>query len=168
MSTTATLTFVEVEYDPDCTQQEFAEVLASLDRWSGRTQGHVNYLRRFERHNYRTNVIVAKCESPPPSGTPAYELRFQVMGRNLSQSGLGFLSPPLFVPRLLSDETTFVRGELAFQLGTEVKVKLSNRSGPTLLVRADVTRIRTVHAGFLEVGLAFIERKAPKQIVVQT
>lgn len=159
MNATAVPTFVEVEYDPDCTPQQFAEVLASLDRWSVRTQDHVTYLRKCERHDYRTSVVVARCEVPPLAGTPVSKLMFQVMGRNLSQSGLGFLSPPVFVPRLLSDETPLVRGEFAFRLGIEVNVKLVPKVGPPLLVRASVTRIRPVQGGFTEVGIAFIERE---------
>jgi hypothetical protein len=53
MNDTAVPTFIEIEYDPDCTPQQFAEVLASLDRWSVRTQGHVTHVRKYERHVYR-------------------------------------------------------------------------------------------------------------------
>ena len=90
--------------------------------------------RKSDRHNYRTSVIIEAGEEQP--GAAASRKIFHVPTRNVSKAGLGFVAPPVFMPRVLSDRTLLVRTELMFRVGTQVKVKLGSADGkmPTLTV----------------------------------
>src|SRR3954468_17860982 len=116
MSQSAKTAINEAHYDPDCTPEQVTQVLSALDRWSGRTARHVMHQRSNDRHNYRTSVII---EASGPATAPGAATRkiFHVPTRNVSKAGLGFIAPPVFMPRVMSDRTLLVRTELMFRVG---------------------------------------------------
>jgi hypothetical protein len=157
MSVAIETEIVEVHYEPDCTQEDVEQVLSSLDRWSGRTARHVTHLRSSERHEYRTTVIVEP--NPLAAGTEPIHRQFvRVPTRNVSKSGLGFIAPPRFVPKVLSDSTPLLRSDLMFRVGTELKVKLGPANGKMPVVKGVVIRLRPVYHGFYDVGVQFVTR----------
>ena len=156
MSQTDQTETIEVHYEPDCAPEQIEHVLAALDRWSRRTGKHVTHQRASDRHAYRTTVIVEPSESATPNST----LRqfFHVPTRNVSKTGLGFVVPPLFIPKMLSDTTPLVRGESAFRVGMKIKVTLGPPTGLMPTICGEIVRVRPVHLGFLEVGVRFLDR----------
>ena len=148
----------EAHYDPDCTPEQIVQVLSALDRWSGRTARHVMHQRKSDRHNYRTSVIIEAGEEQP--GAAASRKIFHVPTRNVSKAGLGFVAPPVFMPRVLSDRTLLVRTELMFRVGTQVKVKLGSADGKMPTLSGVVMRLRPIHFGFFDVGIRFVARES--------
>jgi hypothetical protein len=151
-------TIAEIHYEPDCAPEQVAHVLSALDRWSGRTAKHVTHLRASERHDYRTTVIV---EPSDPTGPPDQAVRqvLHVSTRNVSKAGLGFVAPPVFTPRMLSDATPLLRSEDIFRVGAKIKVKLGPADGKMPMLTGEVTRLRPVYFGFFDVGVRFITRE---------
>jgi len=147
----------EAYYDPDCTPEQIVQVLSALDRWSGRTAKHVMHQRKSDRHNYRTSVIIEAAD--PQSGGTASRKIFHVPTRNVSKAGLGFVAPPVFIPRVLSDRTLLVRTELMFRVGTPVQVKLGSADGKMPTLSGVVMRLRPIHFGFFDVGIRFVARE---------
>jgi hypothetical protein len=147
----------EVHYDPECTPEQIVQVLSALDRWSGRTAKHVMHQRKSDRHNYRTSVIIEAGEER--SGTAGLRKIFHVSTRNVSKAGLGFVAPPIFMPRVLSDRTLLVRTEAMFRVGTQVKVKLGSADGKMPTLGGVVMRLRPIHFGFFDVGVRFVARE---------
>lgn len=145
------------DYGPDCTTEQIQEVLASLERWSARTKEHVTYSRKSERHDFQKDLLV-EISLAGEKTKKATRQWFKVKSRNLSRSGVGIVLPPMFIPRLFGDDTPFVRGDEAFRVGVELIVKLVPPDGPIILIRSVVKRVRTIHLGFLEAGLRFLER----------
>lgn len=156
MTTTHEPRLTEIDYDPDCNPEQLAQVLHALDQWSDRTSGHVIHQRSSDRHHYRTTIAIEP--EPSPSHSPPFRQIFHVPARNVSKSGLGFVAPPLFMPRLLSDETPLVRSEHIFRVGATLKIQLHapGKTMPTL--RAEVARLRPVHFGFFDIGVRFLAR----------
>lgn len=64
----------------------------------------------------------------------------EVFGRNLSSSGLGFLTPEILPP------------------GTAIVVEFERVGGPPLRLQARVVRCRRVHNDFCECGAEFVGR----------
>jgi hypothetical protein len=132
-------------------------VLSVLDRWSGRTSKHVTYQRSSDRHNYRTTVIIEPGD-PKLSDFRPRQL-FHVPTRNVSKTGLGFIAPPGFIPRLLSDSTPLVRTECVFSVGMTIKLTLGAPTGMMPTLSAEIVRIRPIHFGFFEIGVRFLDRE---------
>jgi len=156
MSQTEQTNIIEVHYEPDCPPEQIEHVLAALDRWSRRTAKHVTHQRASDRHAYRTTVMVEPSE-PATAGSTLRQL-FHVPTRNVSKTGLGFVASPVFMPRLLSDTTPFVRGEAAFRVGMKIKVTLGPPTGMMPTLCGEIVRVRPVHLGFLEIGVRFLDR----------
>jgi hypothetical protein len=137
--------------------QEVVQVLDALDRVGQRATGNQsNQRRQFERQPYLTPVLIAQNRKIRlPDGSRAM---FHVMGRNLSQSGLGLLSPLLFEPEIPCREAPTLRGVNIFRDGVLVEVGLRKACGNTLWLSATVVRSRTVQHDFLDVGLHFNAR----------
>jgi hypothetical protein len=156
MSQTDQTNIVEVHYESDCSTEQIEHVLAALDRWSRRTGKHVTHQRASDRHAYRTTVIVEPNEQNGASST----LRqfFHVPARNVSKTGLGFIAPPIFIPKMLSDATPLIRAESAFKLGMKIKVTLGPPTGMMPTLCGEIVRVRPVHLGFLEIGVQFLDR----------
>jgi hypothetical protein len=158
MSATAQPDVVEVHYEPDCAPEQVMQVLSALDRWSGRTARHITHSRTNDRHNYRTTVIL----EPGGADLPAAQITrhvFHVPTRNVSKAGLGFIAPPVFLPRLLSDATPLLRADVIFRVGTRLKVKLGPANGRMPTLSAVIMRLRPVHFGFFDVGVRFVARE---------
>src|SRR5438552_2630002 len=134
---------VEMHYEPDCSAEQIEQVLSALDRWSRRTAKHVTHQRASDRHTYRTTVIVEPNDSVLPN--PALRQLFHVPTRNVSKTGLGFIVPPVFMPKLLSDATPLVRAESVFRVGMKIKVTLGPPTGMMPTLCAEIVRIRPVH-----------------------
>jgi hypothetical protein len=145
----------EVHYEPDCPPEMVRQVLAALDRWSDRTGNHVTHARASERHDYRTNVIV-EASDPAVFGGSSFRRVFHVPARNVSKTGLGFVAPPVFVPRMSSDATPLMRADVIFRLGAKVKVTLGLVSDKTRTLTGEIIRVRPIHHGFLDVGVRFV------------
>jgi hypothetical protein len=146
----------EMHYDPDCSPEQIEQVLSSLDRWSGRTAKHVTHQRASDRHNYRTTVIVEPSDPQSPESAP--RRLFHVPTRNVSKTGLGFIVPPVYLPRLLSDATPLVHAEAVFRVGSKIKVTLGPPTGTMPQLWAEIVRLRPVHLGFFEIGVRFLDR----------
>jgi hypothetical protein len=101
-------------------------------------------------------VIIEPSEAAVSGG--AIRQVFHVPTRNVSKAGLGFVVPPVFMPRLLSDESPLVRSEALFRVGANVKVRLAPSSGSMPTLRGVVIRLRPVHFGFFDVGVRFLGR----------
>ena len=158
MSQTAETDIHEAHYDPDCSPEQVMQVLSALDRWSGRTARHVMHQRGNDRHNYRTSVII-EPSGPAEAGAAATRKIFHVPTRNVSKAGLGFVAPPVFMPRVISDRTLLVRTELMFRVGTQVKVKLGSADGKMPTLSGVIMRLRPIHFGFFDVGVRFVARE---------
>lgn len=158
MNPTSDETIAEVHYEPDCAPEQVAHVLSALDRWSGRTAKHVTHLRSNDRHNYRTTVIIEPSDPPVPADRIIRQV-FHVPTRNVSKAGLGFVAPPVFTPRMLSDETPLIRSEVIFRVGAKIKVKLGPTDGKMPSLSAEIIRLRPVYFGFFDVGVRFIARE---------
>jgi len=158
MSQVSEQRIVEAHYYADCSPDQVEEVLAHLDRWSDRNATHVTHNRHHERHEYRTEVIVERLHE----GNDAPDVRqiFHVQARNVSRVGLGFLAPPVFVPKLVSDATPLLRTDDIFEVGASVTVKLNAADRDAIEVCATVMRRRPVQFGFFEIGLKFTGRSA--------
>jgi hypothetical protein len=156
MTTTTHQVLTEVHYDPDCNPEQLEQVLRALDQWSDRTARHVTHLRQNDRHSYRTTVTV----EPQPGKPAAARFRqvFHVQARNVSKNGLGFVAPPVFMPRVLCDETPLVRSEIIFGVGAPLKVRLQAPGRQPLALNAEITRLRLVHFGFFDIGVRFLAR----------
>lgn len=147
----------EVHYDPDCNPDHLEQVLRALDQWSSRTARHVTHQRRSDRHDFRS-VVYIEPRAGVPGALPIRQI-FHVTTRNVSKTGLGFVAPPVFMPRLLSDDTPLVRSEVIFREGAHVKIRLQagDREMPTL--SAEISRLRLVHFGFFDIGVRFLARE---------
>src|SRR4029078_3782541 len=128
MSQNAETDIHEAHYDPDCSPEQVMQVLSALDRWGARSARHVFYQRSNDRHNYRTSVII-EPSGPAVAGETTMRKIFHVPTRSVSKTGLGFVAPPVFMPRVVSDRTLLVRTELVFRVGTQVKIKLGSADG---------------------------------------
>jgi len=155
MSQTAQPTIAEIDYEPDCSPEQVIQVLSALDRWSSRTARDVPQKRASERHDYRTTVILEPLGDATAGGQRVRQV-FHIPTRNVSKEGLGFVAPPVFLPRQISDNTPPVRTEIMFQVGTKVKVKLGPPGGSMPTLSAVITRLRPVNFGFFDVGVRFI------------
>jgi len=151
-------TVAEAHYEADCAPEQLTHVLSALDRWSGRTAKHVNHLRSNDRHNYRTTVIIEPSESTLSAQRYIRQV-FHVPTRNVSKAGLGFVAPPVFRPKMLSDATPLVRSESIFRVGAKIRVKLGSPDGKMPTLCAEITRLRPVHFGFFDIGVRFIARE---------
>ena len=147
---------VEMHYEPDCPAEQIEHVLAALDRWSRRTGKHVTHRRVSDRHNYRTTVIIEPSDSVTANST--VRQCFHVPTRNVSKTGLGFVAPPIFMPKMLSDTTPLIRAESAFRVGMKIKVTLGPPTGMMPTLCGEIVRVRPVHLGFLEIGARFLDR----------
>lgn len=156
MSQTDQTNIVEVHYEPDCSPEQIEHVLAALDRWSRRTGKHVTHRRASDRHAYRTTVMVEPVQAVGAS--TAVRQFFHVPTRNVSKTGLGFVAPPLFMPKMMSDATPLIRGESAFKVGMKIKVTLGPPTGMMPTLCGEIVRVRPVHLGFLEIGVQFLDR----------
>jgi hypothetical protein len=156
--TTPAAAVTEVHYDPDCDPEQLEQVLRALDQWSHRTARHVTHKRRTDRHSYRTTVFIEP--QSVAAAAPAIRQVFHVPTRNVSKSGLGFIAPPVFMPRLLCDETPLVRSETIFRVGARIRLRLqaADREMPTL--SGEIKRLRLVHFGFYDIGVRFLAREA--------
>lgn len=135
--------------------QEVVQVLDALDR-VGQRSGNQPVQREFERQPYLTPVLIAQNgKIRLPDGSRAM---FHVMGRNLSKSGLGLLSPLVFEPEIPCREAPPLRGVNIFRDGGMLEVGLRKPCGSTLWLSATVIRSRTVQHDFLDVGLQFNAR----------
>jgi hypothetical protein len=137
--------------------QEVVQVLDALDRVIQRSTGNqAGKQREFERQPYLTPVLIAQNNKIRlPDGSRAM---FHVMGRNLSTSGLGLLSPLVFEPEIPCREAPTLRGVNIFRDGALLEVGLRKPCGNTLWLSATVIRSRTVQHDFLDVGLQFNAR----------
>ena len=149
-------TQAETHYEPDCSPEQIEQVLCALDRWSDRTSKHVTYQRASDRHDYRTTIIVEISE---PTLSEGPRQLFHVPTRNVSKTGIGFIAPPVFLPRLLSDSTPLIRTETVFRPGLKIKVTLGSPTGTMPTLCAEIVRCRTVHFGFFEIGVRFLDRE---------
>src|SRR5262249_53467829 len=141
-----------------CTPEQVMQVLSALDRWSGRTARHVMHQRGSDRHNYRTSVII-EPSAPAVPGEAVMRKIFHVPTRNVSKAGLGFVAPAVFMPRVVCDRTLLVRTELAFRVGTQVKIKLGSADGKMPTLSGVIMRLRPIHFGFFDVGVRFVARE---------
>jgi hypothetical protein len=136
--------------------QEVVQVLDALDRVGNRAGSVAAQRREFERKPYVTPVVIAQNRKTRlPDGSRAM---LHVMGRNLSQSGLGLLSPLLFEAEISCREAPLLRGVNIFADGALLEVGLRKPCGNTLWLSATVIRSRTVQHDFLDVGLRFNAR----------
>jgi hypothetical protein len=103
--------------------------------------------------------VIIESSDPAAPAERAVRQVFHVPTRNVSKAGLGFVAPPVFTPRLLSDETPLLRSEVIFRVGAKIKVKLGPADGKMPILSAEVTRLRPVHFGFFDVGIRFIARE---------
>jgi hypothetical protein len=158
MSASAESTIPEVHYEPDCQPEQLRQVLSSLDRVSTVTGQKAIPLRRNARHLYRTTVIVERQVAAEFFETVRREI-FHVTARNVSTSGLGFITPALFVPRKSSEDAAPVRAEEVFQLGMPIKVTLGQTRGKKPVLDASIIRVLQVNPEFFEIGVAFAARK---------
>ncbi|HVW00443.1 MAG TPA: PilZ domain-containing protein [Planctomycetaceae bacterium] len=124
--------------DPD---QEVHRVLDTLDRWEERLNLHYGAMRGFERKAFRSQVLIAIPPAPP---SPRPNEPFRVWARNVSQGGVSFV----------------YRVELS---ATKLFVGLLRGDQEPLWFRGEVVRARSVHEGYWEYGVRFLERATPPE-----
>jgi len=83
---------------------------------------------------------------------------FHTPTRNVSKTGLGFVAPPVFIPKMMSDTTPLIRAEAAFRVGMKIKVTLGPPTGMMPTLCGEIVRVRQVHLGFFEIGVRFLDR----------
>jgi hypothetical protein len=151
-----------IEYLPDCTDRDIQEVLALLDKWSQRNASHVTHLRGAERRDFRGLVVTIASNAVPGTIADAPQgatVTCRVPARNISQTGFGFIAPPVFAPRWMSDGTPLLKTCELFRPGRNVTLQFERGGAAPLQVDATVVRLRPVHRGFFEVGVRFCGRK---------
>jgi len=151
-----------IEYFPDCTDREIHEVLAILDKWSQRNASHVTHLRAAERRDFRGLVVTIATDPEPGTiaDAPGGALvTCHVPARNLSQTGFGFIAPPVFAPRWMSDGTPLLKTSELFRIGRRLTLQFERGGAAPLQMDGTVVRARPIHRGFFEIGVRFCGRK---------
>jgi len=159
MTTSVNITVADVHYEPDCSPEQLIQVLSAMDRWSGMTGQHIIQQRTSDRHHYRTTLSIERVNAAAKQSGPRRQV-FHVAARNVSKSGLGFIAPPAFLPRMLSEETPLLRTDAIFLPGTPVTVNLGPVAGKIPPISGVITRVRPVQLGFFEIGVKFVSRDA--------
>lgn len=126
-------------------------VLCALDRWTARNDGHHTEKRSDRRHPYRAQVRVTATD---PS--TADEIRFSVVTRDISVSGLSFVVAKMIRPDA---------GKKAIHAPTlllpEHEIVIEMPHGDTAVVlTAEVRRVRKVHDDLYECGVRFVGRRS--------
>ncbi|MCA9041373.1 MAG: PilZ domain-containing protein [Planctomycetaceae bacterium] len=115
------------------------EVLAILDRWDSRLQGHHTQKRQYVRKPYRTKMTVFIPQSDGMAGESMESTSFPVWSRNISQGGVSFIYP----------------GQLKH--GKYLMCLDPEKSGSLWFV-VEIVRSREVHNEFWEYGAKMLER----------
>lgn len=89
------------------------------------------------------------------AGGPSRTVSVEVFGRNLSQSGFGFVAPPIYLPEEGSRPAIALRGEEVFTAGKTVEVAIVRDEGKSRWMFGRIVRARTVEDGFVECGVEF-------------
>jgi len=149
-------------YAPDCPPEQLEQIREILEKWSARNGNHVSHLRSAERRDFRSAVVVEarpRGSTAPDEHVPFPRLSFSVPVRNISQTGIGLLAPPMFALRVKSESASMLRTEDIFFQSAEVTVHLSRGDHQPILVDGTVVRLRPIHQGFFEIGLRFLSRR---------
>lgn len=154
----STASFHEVlHYLSDADSDLVEEVLAAIDRWQRRTEGHITSGRRAHRFAYSTVVTVRTIVGirARDKEEEFREVCFPVYARNLSQSGIGIVVAPRYLPQLMADDSILLRGEDLVAVKKPVEIGLRAANGEIRWVVGTVVRRRAVQYGFLDCGVAF-------------
>lgn len=115
------------------------EVLAILDRWDAKMQGHQTQKRHYARKPYRTKMTVFLPQTDGMAGESSENTSFTVKSRNISQGGISFL----------------YRGALKHD---KFLMCLDPEKTGNLWFLVEIVRSRQVHNDFWEYGARLLER----------
>lgn len=134
----------------DCQLEATVEtVLAALDRWTARNDGHHTEKRVARRFALRTPVIITTRH--PATGTA---FRVEAHSRNISVSGLAFV-----VPKRIRAAESAVDVLVTSLLTLDSLIRISvDREGRDLRLVARICRLRKVHDNLYECGVRFVGR----------
>ena len=135
--------------------------LKSLDRWREINDGHHSQKRSLERFSFRGRPIVV-VEDVRSSGDElgAASVGFEVWGRNVSRGGASFLSGGHLVPcGDLDDDVSLMSLEDVIELERVISIGFCYEKGFWQWFLARVMRVRKVHGGLFEIGVAFTSRE---------
>lgn len=137
--------------------EEVQQILESLARLSKRTSKHVLAQRRHERKPYTGPVIIAQKRKGRllESG----RIMLPVVGRDLSRSGIGLVSPLFFEPENADIHASMLRAVNIFKVGAVLDIGLQKEDGELLWLYGTVVRVCTVQHDFLDVGVQFNGRR---------
>ncbi len=110
-------------------------VLETLQRWDDRFSKHANQKRVHDRKAFQRKLTIIVPESRSPTGDVYAREICEVWTRNISQSGLAFLT----------------HGELV-TTSTHIVINLG-----TKCMLCKIMRHREVHDGFWEYGIKYVE-----------
>lgn len=102
------------------------------------------------------SVKVAIRTTGAKHGGPTRTVFVEVFARNLSNSGFGFVAPPIYLPEAKSQTSIAVRGDDVFTIDKIIQVAIVRREGALKWMKARVVRARVVDDGFVECGVEFI------------
>ena len=123
----------------DPPDKEAIDVLSILDRWSGRLDGHCSQKRQISRRPFRSRITIYIPGADSLAGESAEAANFQAWGRNLSQTGLGFV----------------YKGQIKSE---NLIICLDPDATGSHWFNAELVRSRQVHNDFWEYGVKFIGR----------
>lgn len=166
MNTAAPPTADAVRYRPECGPDAVRAVLDALNWWSQRSERHHSNQRQHARRDYDAAVLLQPLAADARPQQPPVVL--QVQSRNLSQNGISLLAAPRFVPELVSDDTPLLSADRVFRLGRLLAVGLHPTPDRLLWVEGEIVRSRTVHQGFVDVGIRFLRRRTADGEPLQT
>ncbi|MEZ6049669.1 MAG: PilZ domain-containing protein [Planctomycetaceae bacterium] len=115
------------------------EVLAMLDRWDSKMQGHHTQKRQYVRKPYRTKMTVFIPQAESVVGESRESTSFAVWSRNISQGGVSFIYPG------------------ALKHGKYLMCLDPEKTG-SLWFLVEIIRSRQVHNDFWEYGARMLER----------
>ena len=137
-------------------QDEIEQVLATLNRLESKVPQRLLEQRGNERKSYATPILVAQTRKSRQKSPRAI---LPVVGRDLSRSGLGLLSPLFFEPEHSHRGATLVRAMNVFQEGAVIDIGLRKPNDELLWLFGTVMRVCTVQHDFLDVGIRFNGRR---------
>ncbi len=146
-----------VHYRPCWEGNDVQPVLETLARHGSRVSQQLLSMRRHSRAPYITQILVGhKYKGKLKNTTKAI---LPVLGRDLSRSGAGLLSPVLFEPQIQEEETALIRAANLFREGAVLDLGLQRPSGEWLWLYGTCVRVCTVQHDFLDVGIRFNGRR---------
>ena len=161
------ITSLKTSHAADIDERLFTTVLEKLQRWDAKNAGHQSEKRRGGRHGYENQGVVLvipaadyQGETAPSLSDPAH-ISFIVRARNLSRTGLSFLTTRDVLPRVITDDSLPIYVDELLKIDRTVFVALEKDGGELIWVVGKVVRFRSSHDSLFECGIQFLAKALP-------